>query len=91
MGWNVAKMSPTFLYISVSSTNLFVLSYVDIRGVEREEGRKVFVEIRRERRALVMVGATREPKVRPTVGRRASCEVHMYALAKKEKNSSDSK
>ena len=32
-----------------------------------------------------MVGATHELKVKPVVGRRAGCEVHIYVLAKKEK------
>lgn len=88
LGWNMAKIPSMLQYISASSTNLFVLSKVDIQVVESEEGRKVFVEVQRERRALVMVGATHGLKGKPMVGRRVRCEVHIYVLAKKEKNSS---
>ena len=55
-----------------------------IRGVERKEGSQVLVEIWRERRALARVGATRGLDVKPVAGRRGSCEVHIYMLAKKE-------
>lgn len=83
--WNMAKMPSTFGYISVCPANLFTLSHVGERVVERKKGGKVFVEIWRETRAAVMVGATCGLKVKPMVGRRGSHKVHIYMLAKKEK------
>lgn len=43
--WNMAKMPSTFGYISVCPANLFILSHVGERVVERKKGGKVFVEI----------------------------------------------